>query len=160
MTKKEKLLTNKPLFYLLSFTWGILTTLIGLLALLAVITFTNKKQKIVKVVAGRIVVCLPHANFGGISMGIVLIVSEFYPPLVKHELGHTIQNMLFGPLFIFIVGIPSGIRYHFFDQLSRRHYRKYGTNLLYDAAWFEGQATSLGNKYFKDSELQKLTTFQ
>ena len=156
MKKKNKLIDSTLLFYLLSFTWGIIWTLVGLFALLGTFIFLNKKQRTYQVIKGRVVVYLPYTNFGGVSLGIVVIVSQLHPSLIKHELGHTIQSMLFGPLFIFLVAIPSGIRYQLFDWLSRRHYYKYGLNLDYDSAWFEGQATRLGNVYFSEFTKENL----
>lgn len=142
----EKKKENKFLFYLLSFTWGIMWTLIGLIALIFVAVFMGKSTELF-IYRGRIFVEFKDLNFGGASLGIVIFVSSRYEPLMSHEIGHTIQNTWFGPLFIFLVAIPSGIRYQLMGWLRKRHYKKYGTRLDYDAIWFEGQATALGERY-------------
>lgn len=137
---------NLFIFYLLSFTWGILWTLIGFIALLFVLPFSKGRIEY-SLYRGRIVAHFKNADFGGASLGIVLFVSTKREWLLDHEIGHTIQNIMYGPLFPFIVAIPSGIRYQMFSYLEQRHYNKYGTYLGYDDIWFEGQATKLGSKY-------------
>lgn len=59
----------------------------------------------------------------------------------NHEYGHTFQNAILGPFFIFIVAIPSAIRY-WYQEIRRRQY-KHTTD--YDLIWFEGSATDIGN---------------
>lgn len=147
MDKKKE---NLVKFYLLSFTWGIITTFLGLVVLLAMTIykmFTKDKVRI-SMYRGRVHVELLDAYFGGFSMGIV-IVTDGEPgfDLINHEVGHSIQNIYMGPLFLFIVGIPSMIRYHMFGWLAKRHRKKTGSYLDYDSAWFEAQATRLGDKH-------------
>ena len=65
---------------------------------------------------------------------------------LAHEIGHSIQNSIWGPLFLPVIGIPSAIRYW---------YRKtplYKKKTDYDAIWFEGQATAWGSKYIEAYE--------
>ena len=60
--------------------------------------------------------------------------------LNSHELGHTFQNAILGPFFVFVIAIPSAIRYW-----VRKFQQKKGKTLKdYDAIWFEGSATSIG----------------
>jgi hypothetical protein len=61
----------------------------------------------------------------------------------QHEVGHSVQNCFFGPLMPFIVSIPSVIRYWY-----RRIRREIGKppKTTYDSVWYEGTATTLGNK--------------
>jgi hypothetical protein len=140
------------LFYILSLTWGIIFTLVGLFVFLY-ITMFRKDEYIVKSVAGRIALISKGSQFGGISLGIVYINASHNSERTHlHELGHTVQNMYFGPLFLFLVAIPSAIRYWF----RRLKIKKYGASILktmphYDDVWFEGQATRLGYKHFKVS---------
>ena len=49
---------------------------------------------------------------GGISLGNVVILNLFYYKdddlkIEKHETGHAIQSLILGPLYIFVIGIPS-----------------------------------------------------
>lgn len=144
------------LFYILSLTWGILFTLVGLFTLLYVYIFRREHYDI-KLVAGRVALISKDNQFGGISLGIVYINAKYNSRRVHlHELGHTIQNMYFGPLFLFLVAIPSATRYWY----RRLKVKKYGYGILktmpsYDDIWFEGQATKLGYKNFT-KEVDKL----
>lgn len=44
---------------------------------------------------------------GGISLGNYMIIGETWSQTIKHEYGHSIQSRMLGPLYLFIVGIPS-----------------------------------------------------
>jgi hypothetical protein len=108
-----------------------------------------RKQVEIRVIAGRISVKFKYIYFGGLSLGLVYFVDKSDNLNThKHELGHTIQNTWFGPLFPFLIGIPSVIRFQLWDFLSKRYRKKYNKSLSYDSIWFEGQATKLGYKYF------------
>lgn len=142
---KDKIINNVPLFVFLSLTWGILMTFIG--ALFYVLTI--KKNVYTKLYKGRVCVVLNYRSLGGVSLGLFSYVGpEDLKSTHRHELGHTIQNAFLGPLFPFIVGLPSIIRAGLWDKLVKRA-RKLGKTISYDSIWFEGQATRLGNKYFK-----------
>ena len=103
----------------------------------------------IRLIEGRIAVWFTKSRFGGVSLGIVYFVdrSNSYR-LHTHELGHTIQSMYWGPLFIFVIAIPSFIRYHYREYIRRTNTEKFRNLPHYDAIWFEGQATSLGEKHF------------
>lgn len=143
--KKE----NMFLFYLLSFTWGAIYTFIGLLVLLVIRLFFNRLIEEYRIVAGRIAIITKKALSGAFELGIVYVIDkdcmELYE-LHAHEIGHSIQNAWFGPFFI-ILAIVGVIRFHLWDWLSERHYKKHGEYLDYYGVWFEAQATELGNKY-------------
>jgi hypothetical protein len=64
---------------------------------------------------------------------------------MAHECGHGLQNIMFGPLFIFIIFIPSCIRYWYRELRYERKGIMPPTS--YDSIWFEGWATELGKKY-------------
>jgi hypothetical protein len=148
-TKKDLLI-----FYILSFTWGLLWTLIGLIVFLFIRVFFYEKIK-VRVIAGCLAVTFLHKRFGGINLGIVYFVDKndmIHTHL--HELGHSLQNAYFGPLFIPLIAIPSGIRYQYRKYLKKK---KINVKLpSYDSIWFEGQATKLGYKYFLNTVSKKI----
>lgn len=131
------LINNKCVFYILSFTWGIMMTFLGLLILLIFLPF-----KKVKVYKKRLYV--PVGEFwGGITLGIIFFIEKSEPERIKsHEFGHTIQNAIFGPLFLILIGLPSLIRATYREFKYYRKGRQPKT--LYDDIWFEGSATSLG----------------
>lgn len=60
-----------------------------------------------------------------------------------HEFGHSIQNTLLGPLYIFIVMIPSAIRYWIRTLKPKSVYT------AYDDIWFEDSATQCGKYAIK-----------
>lgn len=137
------------LFYVLSFTWGILTTLVGLFVFLFIF-ITMHKKLIIRIIGGRIAVTIKGTKFGGMGMGIVYFVSGNDSRHTHlHELGHTLQSTWLGPLFILIVGIPSGFRYHYRNFISKKD----PTKMLppYDSIWFEGHASAIGYRYFSEA---------
>lgn len=86
-------------------------------------------------------------NWGGLELGCVAIIGEYtkisptyYEHIRRHEFGHAVQHLIFGPLFIFIVAIPSACRYWY----QRIRSKKGLPNKDYDSIWFEFQASSWG----------------
>lgn len=134
---------KKTLYYLLSFTWGIVMTAIGFLVGGVLTLFGCKATK-----EGPCWCFVIGDNWGGVSLGPVMLMSSANYAAgrtVKHEFGHSLQNCIWGPLFPFVIAIPSATRYW-----VREFQRNKGTPPAtdYDAIWFEGQATEWGNKYF------------
>lgn len=143
------------LFYILSLTWGLLQTIIGMLVFLFFFIFMHRKTHYA-FVAGRIAI-VTDGSFGGASLGLFYVISKHYSTQTHaHELGHSLQNILWGPLFPFVIGIPSFTRALFWDVISNKHKARTGLVLQYDDAWFEGQATQLGYKYFYNKIANKV----
>lgn len=93
----------------------------------------------------RVYVEMNKGNWGGVSLGCFFICSRNSSDTLKaHECGHMIQNIIFGPLMPFVVGIPSIIRYWYRELHYNRRNQEPPTS--YDAIWFEGTATKLGCK--------------
>lgn len=133
---------NKATILFLNHTWGIIMTLIGYAARLV---FLCKGVKGIS--RGFVKVYKVGIGWGGVSLGTTVIVAhDSGEYTISHEVGHGIQNAMYGVLFPFIVAIPSFIRYHYRERLYRKGIRP---KTSYDAIWFEGQATKLGRKYFK-----------
>lgn len=134
------------LFWLLSLTWGIIMTAIGLITAAAfIITFHKPK------LFGCFVYFETGSDWGGFNLGPFFICSKNTSIVTKkHEAGHGIQNIIYGPLMPFIVSIPSAIRYHYRKYLIKSGKKKFNDLPLYDAIWFEKQATDLGNKLLKN----------
>ena len=87
------------LFRLLQWTWGFPQTFIGFIVYLC-----NLKK--------------PHETYrgcivtrwnlhGSMGMGMFLFLGCHDPKVRVHEYGHAIQSLIFGPLFLPIMGIPS-----------------------------------------------------
>lgn len=132
---------NKKVILVLNNTWGVVMTLIGYGARL-VMKF--KKVKGEKLGIARIY-RVGH-GWGGVSLGTTIIMAkdETSDYTKAHELGHTIQNAMFGILMPFLVQIPSAIRYHYYKYLRRNGVTP---KRSYYAIWFESQASWLGLNY-------------
>lgn len=128
-------------FYIVSFTWGIIMSIIGLIVILFSLFF-----KKVKTYHGRLYVVWGE-RWGGVELGCFFVCSKTdeYDSLMAHECGHTLQNCIWGPLMPFVVCIPSAIRYWY------REFKYHKKGLIpptkYDDIWFEGQATKWGHEY-------------
>ena len=130
---------NKKLFYILSFTWGIIMTFVGVIAALCLVTIGYKPKK-----HGWCYYFEVGKGWGGVNLGIVFITSANPSEHTKnHEHGHALQNCIWGPLMPFVIALPSAARYHI-----RNFQQKRGKKLnSYDSAWFEGQASIWGDKF-------------
>lgn len=79
-------------------------------------------------------------NWGGVSLGTIFLRDTTSSTQVcMHELGHTYQNAILGPFMIFMVAIPSAIRYWY------REINEKAKATPYDAIWFEDSATCIGS---------------
>ena len=133
---------NKKLLYILSFTWGLPMTVIGLIvgAILYLKGIKPKKHGI----------CWHFEvgeRWGGLNLGLVFL-TEVNPSgyTENHELGHAIQNCYLGFLMPFVVCIPSAIRYWYREYRSR--IGKPCTTPYY-SIWFERYASLLGMTYIE-----------
>ena len=135
------------LYWIGQLTWGIIMSLIGLItALICIIFLKGKAHR-----NGFTFIVEVGGNWGGLDLGAVSLCGGYttvcpdenwFQHTRRHEFGHSLQNLIFGPLFPFIVAIPSAIRYHYQNYRSSKGL----PNKEYDAIWFEGQATKWGTK--------------
>ena len=51
----------------------------------------------------------------------------------------------------FLVSIPSAMRYWYREYLVRKKKKLHSELPPYDSIWFEGWATKLGDKYYKEA---------
>ena len=88
---------------------------------------------------------IPCIMRGAVTLGNYVFVglNSEYRKTVKHELGHTIQSKILGPLYLIIIGIPSitycGLR-RLFPSLRKKNYYNFYT---------ERTANYLSEKYIK-----------
>ena len=136
---------TKSQFYALSFTWGIIMTLIGCITSVVLIIMGYKPMKNRYgwyFIIGK--------NWGGLDLGLASIVNENPTEhLLQHEFGHAVQNCYYGPVFPFLIAIPSTIRYWYREYLVRSGKKQAYELPPYDSIWFEGMATELGGLYEK-----------
>lgn len=90
-------------------------------------------------------IVIPCIMRGAVTLGNYVFVglNSEYKETVKHELGHTIQSKILGPLYLIIIGIPSitycGLR-RMFPSLRKKNYYDF-----YTEKW----ANNLSEKYIK-----------
>ena len=90
-------------------------------------------------------IVIPCIMRGAVTLGNYVFVglNSEYKETVKHELGHTIQSKILGPLYLIVIGIPSitycGLR-RLFPSLRKKNYYNF-----YTEKW----ANNLSEKYIK-----------
>lgn len=90
-------------------------------------------------------IVIPCVMRGAVTLGNYVFVglNSEYRKTVKHELGHTIQSKILGPLYLIIIGIPSitycGLR-SLFPSLRKKNYYNF-----FSEKW----ANNLSEKYIK-----------
>lgn len=173
-SKKSKIIMKKVnsfkvivfgiLFWILQLTWGILMTFAGaVFSVIALVFLKGKPHK-----NGYSVIIEFGGNWGGLSLGAFTFCGNYsktdvswYSHTRMHEAGHSIQNIIFGPLFPLIIGIPSVCRWIHMRNMERKG--MYIDPKWYESIWFEKDATSMGefyigfiNLWLIDNEIKKL----
>ena len=135
---------SKELYWLLSLTWGLPLTLMGLVFALCLSCFGKKpKHNMYGWVYELGPIC------GGFSLGPITIApSDPSLRMLNHEFGHSIQNCYFGLLMPFVVSIPSMLRFWYRELAMSIGHKSLNDLPPYDAIWFEGTATSIGNEFY------------
>lgn len=134
---------NKFLYYFLNLTWGMPLTFIGIIVSLIMLIFGKRPKR-----HGGCWYFTTDKISGGVDLGLVFLTdTKEIKGTMNHEFGHSIQNALFGPLMIFVIAIPSFVRYWYRE--FKYHKKGIKPKTAYDDIWFEGQATSLGYKNIK-----------
>lgn len=105
-SKALTIFVNILLFPWLSIQW--LTGLLGLLVFRNCELYTNEE-------AGVIVLKVNKGRFMGgacFSSGpIIFVTPNCSEKTIRHETGHSVQSLIFGPLFHAIISIPSIVRF-------------------------------------------------
>lgn len=134
---------SKFKFYLLSFTWGLPVTLVGLVVALVLRIAGHKPTKY-----GYCLHFEVGNSWGGVNMGIVFLTSKNPSTRTKnHEVGHALQNCYWGFLMPFVIAIPSAARYWYREL---KYLRKGLTPpTAYDDFWAEADATRRGTEFME-----------
>lgn len=139
-----KSIKEKKVFYILSFTWGLIMTLIGLCAALYLIARGYEARR-----HGYCLCFSKGSGWGGVNLGIVIIkCAEVGNSTKNHEHGHAVQNCYYGPLQC-VFSLMSAARYHYRKHVIKTGKKKAEDLPDYDAFWFEGQATRVGDAQMK-----------
>ena len=117
--------------------------LIGIFGCIAMLIMGEKPKRF-----GTCVYFTHGRRWGGVCLGGFFFVSEDSNTLYTkaHESGHAIQNMILGPLFPFVVGIPSMIRYHLFGKQNNKQKQKLAIMLCSGCG-----IQSVANSYYRGS---------
>ena len=143
---------KKFLYWFLQLTWGALLSIPGLLIAAFCILFLHGKPH----KNGYSFIVEVGGNWGGINLGAVSLCGgyttkcpdiEWFEHTRRHEFGHSLQNIIFGPLQLFIDAIPSAIRYWYYVYKNPEK--------DYDSIWFERTATNWGTKAIQRIESNK-----
>lgn len=110
------------------FIWQLPQNLIGLGVLLYYYLRYRKIQSV-----GKGIFLSTQFCSGGVCLGDIIILkanqdSDFSR---RHELGHRRQSMILGPLYLFIVGLPSAcinIAARFSPRISASYYQRFPEN--------------------------------
>lgn len=134
-TKQAK--TIAPI--LIHLTWGQPQTLIGLIVFLFIKTIKHKSSPRTIYHNGAIITEL-KGHWGGITLGMFVFVDRmsegdkaYSDEIVLHEYGHTLQSLALGPLWSFVIGLPSLIWAGFFGKWREKHNKSY--YWFYPEAW-------------------------
>ena len=123
---------SKALFWLVQWTWGLPVNLIG--GLMYLVFYPKCRH-------GRFnnaFISYVPWKFGGLSLGQFIFMADHgREPWTSntriHEYGHTIQCLLLGPLYWFVIGVPSAVWCHLFNGYRGRHNKSYYD--LYCESW-------------------------
>ena len=134
---------KKFLFYLVQFTWALPQNLVGLIGYL-ILSRKNPHERF----HNAFVTYVDAKNFGGVSIGIFIFIAqkkseEWHHDTRIHEYGHTIQSLVLGPVWPFVIAIPSTIWCNFPPIVK---YRK-KNDISYYTLYCEGWANLWGMKW-------------
>jgi len=134
------------LYYFWSSTWNCLSTVIGVVIAVSLLITGHKPRMFGPTICFKV-----NQQWSGVfSMSFITVISgdcESYH-MLAHSYGHSLQGLIFGPLMLFIITIPSTIRYFYrswyYDEYGQDAYFKL---TRYDSIWFEKTAVKYGKKY-------------
>lgn len=100
---------KKILFYIIQFTWALPQNLAGCIAYL-IISRNHKHERF----HNAFIAYVEKENFGGVSIGIFIFINpkrkgDWLHDTKIHEYGHTIQSLALGPVWPFVIALPSVI---------------------------------------------------
>lgn len=135
------------IFYLIQFTWVLPVNLISCIMYIILTLGGCKRERFYN----AFVIYIPSRRFSyGVSLGVFIFITVKAAKsmeecqkadMLVHEYGHTYQALILGPLYWFVVGIPSFIWMCFFVRY------RINNNISYYDFYTEAWANSLGQKY-------------
>lgn len=151
-------------YWLIHIIWAAPTFVLGLLVVVFMLLTGNKPKRF-----GYTFYFTPSFMHNcGFSLGPIFCVAEDsqYLYMYQHEHGHAIQTLWWGPLTLFVISIPSMVRFCYRDykedkmmtdlaegRITQEEFNTWRKNRpAYNSIWFEKQATELGQKLFPTEE--------
>ncbi len=129
-------------YYLIQMTWGLLQNAVGFLVWLFLMT-RNRERKRFRFHGAFVTTWSLPASMG---LGMFIFFghekSKDASLVLVHEFGHTVQSVILGPTFLFVIGIPSFIWANFRPFIKMRN----AHNVSYMKAYCESWANALGEK--------------
>lgn len=129
------------LFYLWQFTYAIVQNIIGLVML----AIHKSKGAESEWYHNALITYIDKKNFGGVSLGMFIFINknregDSLHDTKIHEYGHTVQSLILGPLWLFVIAIPSVIwcNVPYFVQLRK------SKGVSYYRAYCEGWSNECG----------------
>lgn len=124
----------KQFFVLWQWSWGIIQTLIGGLVYLII----RHKSECFNYL-GATVCKFGGEYWGNITLGKFIFTSGIIDSCkIKHEYGHSVQSLIFGPFYLLLISIPAIIWTVFFKTYRIKN------NLSYFSFYTEKLADKLG----------------
>lgn len=151
---------KKVLYFIWQWTWGFLQSLVGLIVFL--VNIRNKHYFY------HSAVITEWKIKSSVSLGMFVFITDdpyFYPRLKKeytkaelsrrllvHEYGHTIQSLIFGPLYLIVMGIPSSL----WGYLPSAYRKRRDERVSYFAFFTEKWANTLGEWVTGEKSMENL----
>ena len=133
------------IFLLLKIIWELPQNILGIIVWLVL----RRKVTKTEIKSNRYFIHTP--NFG-ISLGSFIFWSNSDSAIIlinnnniQHEFGHSIQSLIFGPLYLLVIGLPSITRVIYGSIYFIIHRREWGD---YYEGYPENWADNLGMKYY------------
>lgn len=127
---EKKVIKTVILYIIAQCTWGILQTTAGFILFLLL----GKRKRFFH--RGAVVTEWKYS----VSLGMFVFIGAKNNELLRHEYSHTIQSLILGPLYLFIIGIPSFIWAAFFKKYRKLNNIKYRS--FYTEKWADSIAGS------------------
>ncbi len=148
---------KKAIFYLIQFTWGLPQNLMGLI----VYILMHKKCEHERFYNSFVTYIKTGKPFGGVSFGIFIFVNadraaDWRHDTLIHEYGHTIQSLVLGPLWMFVIALPSVVWCNLPALVRYRKEKDVSYYALYCEGWANiWGALFSGEKFITDEHINR-----
>ena len=124
-------------FYLLSFTWGLPMSLLGLIVFVALLCFGKRPRRF----GHAYYMSIGRKPWGGLEFGWFFLVDGADNEFIKrHELGHGYQNCVYGPIYPIL----------WFIAIVRYWLKRWGAKFDYYGWWLEKEANKIGMEVMRN----------